>query len=83
MRFVPYNSTRSTSVLLFNAARTQLTGNSVNVAKLSDAHVSWGTKELNVNSDDISGTSRKVEGPRVAKAQPAINTPRIDRSEDE
>jgi hypothetical protein len=38
---------------------------------------------LNVNSDDISGTSRKVEAPRAAKAQPAINTPRIDHSEDE
>jgi hypothetical protein len=38
---------------------------------------------LNVNSDDISGTSRKVEAPRAAKAQPAISTPRIDHSEDE
>jgi hypothetical protein len=38
---------------------------------------------LNVNSDDISGTSRKVEAPRAAKAKPAINTPRIDHAEDE
>ena len=83
MRYVSHNRTRSTSVLLFNAARTQLMRNSVNVAKLSDAHVSWGTEELNVNSDDISGTSRKVEAPRAAKTQPAISTPRIDHSEDE
>ena len=83
MRYVPCNPTSSTSVLLLNAARTQLTGNSVNVATLSDAHISSGTEELNVNSDDISGTSRKVEAPRAAKAQPAINTPRIDHSEDE
>jgi hypothetical protein len=83
MCYVPYNPTRSTSVLLFGAARTQLRRNSVNVAKLSDAHISAGTEELNVKSDDVSGTSRKVEAPRAAKAQPAINTPRIDDSEDE
>ena len=83
MRYVPCNPTRSTSVLLFNAARRQLMRNSVNVAKLSDAHISSGTEELNVNSDDISGTSRKVEAPRAVKAQPAINTPRIDHVEDE
>lgn len=56
---------------------------SVNVAKLSDAHIRSGTEELNVNSDDISSTSRKVEAPRAAKAQPAISTRRIDHSEDE
>ena len=83
MRYVPCNPTRSTSTLLFNAARTQLMRNSVNVAKLSDAHISSGTEELNVNSDDISDTSRKVEAPRAAKAESAINTPRIDHSEDE
>jgi hypothetical protein len=83
MRYVPCNPTSSTPVLLFNAARTQFTGNSVNVATLSDVHISSGTEELNVNSNDISGTSRKVEAPRAAKAQPAINTPRIDHSEDE
>ena len=83
MRYVSHNPTRSTSVLLFNAARTQLMRNSVNVAKLSDAHISSGTEELNVNSDDISGTSPNVEAPRAAKAQPAISTPRIDHSEDE
>ncbi len=83
MRYVPCNPTSSTSVLLFNAARTQLTGNSVNVATLSNAYISPGKEELNVNSDDISGTSRQVEAPRAAKAQPAISTPRIDHSEDE
>jgi hypothetical protein len=83
MHYVPYNRARSTSVLLFKAARTQLMRNSVNVAKLSDAHISSGTEELNVNSDDVSGTLRKVEAPRAAKAQPAINTPRIDHSEDQ
>ena len=75
MRYVPYNTRRSTSVLLFNAARTQLTGNSVNVATLSDAHISSGTEELNVNADDISATSRKVEAPRAAKAQPQSALP--------
>ena len=69
--------------MFFKAARTQLMRNSVNVAKLADAHISSGTEELNVNSDDVSGTLRKVEAPRAAKAQPAINTPRIDHSEDE
>jgi hypothetical protein len=83
MRYVPCNPTRSTSVLLFSAARTQIRRNNVNVAKLSDAHISAGTEELNVKSDDVSGTSRTVEAPRAAKAQPAINTPRIDHSEDE
>jgi hypothetical protein len=88
MRYVPCKPIRSTSVLLFKVARTQLMRNSVNVAKLSDAYlsdayISPGKEELNVNSDDISGTSRQVEAPRAAKAQPAISTPRIDHSEDE
>ncbi len=79
MRYVPYNPTRSTSALLFKAARTQLMRNSVNVAKLPDAHINSGTEKLNVNSDDISGLSPKVEAPRAAKAQPAINTPPEDK----
>jgi hypothetical protein len=83
MRYVPCKPTRSTSVLLFKVARTQLMRNSVNVAKLSDAHISPGKEELNVDSDDISGTSCQGEAPRAAKAQPAISTPRIDHSEDE
>jgi hypothetical protein len=61
MRYVPYKPHKIDVGL---ALQGRSSGeNSVKVAKLSDAHIRSGTDKLNVNSDDISGTSRKVEAP--------------------